>query len=186
MAKKVWEGSPLLCPVPVVMVTSGDFENANIITVAWTGIINSDPPMTYVSIRRERFSHHLISENKEFCINLVTENLTFRTDFCGVKSGEKFDKFSLCHFEKEPCSKIKTAQIKESPLTLECVVTDVISLPSHNMFIAKIVAVNVDEQLLNKNGKLDMTRANLTAYSHGEYFSLGKKLGKFGYSVKKK
>lgn len=186
MAKITWEGATLLSPLPVVMVTAGEVDKANIITVAWTGIINSDPAMTYVSIRKERFSHHLIENSGEFCINLVTEELTRRTDYCGVKSGRNVDKFKECHFEKEPCNKINTVQIKESPLTLECKVEKVLNLPSHDMFIAKIVSVNVDESLLDKKGKLDLRKANLTAYSHGEYYTLGKKIGKFGYSVRKK
>ncbi len=186
MSKVNWKGSALLSPLPVVAVTCGDMENSNIITVAWTGIINSDPPKTYVSVRPERYSHEIISKTKELCINLTPSRLIRQVDWCGVRSGRDVDKFEKVKFTKEPCTGIKCPQIAESPLTLECKVTDVIRLGSHDMFICDIVSVNVDESLLDEQGKLHLEQAGLAAYCHGEYFKLGKKIGKFGFSHAKK
>lgn len=186
MSKVLWKGGTLLAPVPAVMVTCGDMEESNIITVAWTGITCSDPPMTYISVRPERYSYGIIKERGEFAINLTTVPMTKWTDFLGVHTGRKIDKFKKSGLTKETAQKVACPVIAESPLSLECRVKEVIPLGSHDMFLAEIVAIDVDEELIDKNGKLHLERASLTAYSHGEYFALGKSLGKFGFSVAKK
>lgn len=187
MSKLNWEGATLLAPVPAVMVSCGDKENANIITIAWTGIVNSDPPMTYISVRPERYSYDIIKKSGEFTINLVNRRLAKRCDLCGVKSGKNVDKFDACHLGKYDGVKVKCPSIAESPLSLECKVKKVEHLGSHDMFLAEIVGVNVDEEILTKTGKLDLKKADLVSYSHGEYFTLSPSaIGKFGYSVKKR
>lgn len=185
MSKLTWKPGTLLCPVPVVMVSCGTMEQSNIITVAWTGIICSDPAMTYVSIRKERHSYNIIKENMEFVINLTSEDLVRITDYCGVKSGKNEDKFTTCNLTKEKASMLNCPLIKESPVNLECKVEEIKELGSHDMFIAKIVAVNVDEKYIDETGKFDMERCKLAAYSHGQYYKLGEKIGKFGFSVEK-
>jgi len=167
-------------------VSCGTLEKPNILTIAWTGIINTHPPKTYISIRPERFSYPLIKESGEFVINLPTKPLVRAVDFCGVRSGKDTDKFEKCSLHAEPATKISCPMIAESPLSLECKVTDEIPLGTHNMLLADIVAVNADESLLDKSGKLDMGRAQLIAFAHGAYYELGKQLGTFGYSVEKK
>lgn len=187
MGKIQWKPSTILNPVPAVMLTCADSEgNPNIITVAWTGTINTHPPMISVSIRKERFSYVLIKESGEFVVNLTTEKIVRETDLCGVKSGKDVDKFKLTGLHPEPASTVKPPLIKESPVNMECVVRQVLELGTHDMFIAEVVAVNVDEELLDENGKLCLEKAGLIAYSHGEYWSLKKCLGFFGYSVQKK
>ena len=186
MGRIEFKPGTFLYPLPAVMVTSGNMENSNVLTVAWTGIVCSDPAMTYISVRKERFSHHLIKENMEFCINLTTEDLCFATDYVGVRSGDKEDKFEKMNLTKEKASIVKCPMIKESPVCIECKVKEIKEMGSHDMFIAEIVAVNVDEKYMDETGRFDMERCNLIAYSHGQYFTLGKKIGKFGYSVKKK
>ena len=186
MSKITWRGGALIAPLPVVLVSSGTVDSPNVMTAAWTGIINTIPAKTYVSIRPERYSHEIISNTREFVINLTTADLVFATDFCGVRSGKDIDKFKKMNLTPEKVTKILAPAIGESPVNLECKVTDVVKLGSHDMFIADIVAVNVDEKLMDKNGKLHLEKANLMAYSHGEYFELGKKIGKFGFSVQKK
>ena len=186
MGKVTWRGGALIAPLPVVLVSSGSIDKPNVMTAAWTGIINTIPAKTYVSIRPERYSHEIISKTKEFVINLTTTDLVFATDFCGVKSGKQINKFEKMNLTAEKTTKINAPAIGQSPVNLECKVTDIVKLGSHDMFLADIVAVNVDEKLLDKNGKLHLDKAKLIAYSHGEYFELGKKLGKFGYSVQKK
>ena len=188
MAKQKWKGGALLAPVPPAMVTCGNDADgtANIITVAWTGIINTVPPKTYVSIRPSRHSYALIRESGEFAINLTSTDLVRSADFCGIYTGAKVDKFAKCGLHKEEASEVSCPIIEESPLSLECRVTDVIELGSHHMFLADIVAVDVDEKLLNADGKLCLDKGKLAAFSHGEYFALGEKIGYFGFSVKKK
>ena len=186
MPKIVWKGSTLLAPVPPTMVTCGDFEDANILTVAWTGIINSQPPKTYISVRPERYSHGIISEKKEFVINLTPASLARAADLCGIKTGRKVDKFEKCKLTKEKASVVSCPVIAECPLSIECRVTEIVPLGSHDMFIADIVSVDVEESLLDEEGKLRMDKANLSAYIHGDYFAIGKKIGSFGYSVRKK
>jgi len=186
MSKIKWQGGALLGPLPAVLVSCGTEEKPNVLTVAWTGIINTKPPKTYVSIRPERHSYNIIKESGEFVINLTTENLTFATDFCGVRSGKAYDKFKLCGLTPEKSFSVSAPSIKESPFSIECKVTQIIPLGTHDMFLADIVSVSVNEELIDKNGKLHLNKANLISYLHGEYFSLGKKLGSFGYSVAKK
>lgn len=183
--KQKWKGSTLLSPVPAVLVCCGKGDNKNVFTVAWTGIINSHPPKTYVSVRPERFSYNLIEANGVFTINLPTAKMVRELDFCGVKSGRDTDKFALCGFEPQDCFEVDCVSITQCPVTLECKVTDKIHLGSHDMFIADIVCVAVDEDYLY-NGKLCLDKCEPVAYSHGEYYALGKRLGSFGYSVMKK
>ena len=186
MKKLKWKGGTLLAPVPPVMVTCGDMENSNIITVAWTGIINSEPPKTYISVRPSRHSYNIIKEKGEFVINLTPSRLVRTADFCGIYTGKKVNKFERCGLTATAASAVSCPIIGESPLTLECKVTDIIPLGSHHMFLADIVAVDVDEALLDKDGKLHLERADLAAFAHGEYFELGKKIGDFGFSARKK
>ena len=186
MSKVVWQPGTLLAPVPAVMVSCGTMEKSNIITIAWTGIVNSDPAMTYISVRPSRYSYDLIRESGEFVINLTNDKLIRATDLCGVKSGRDGDKFQLAKLTKEPASQLACPMIAESPISLECRVKQVLPLGSHDMFLAEIVAVNVDESLLDEKGKLHLSRAGLMSYSHGEYFGQGRRLGSFGCSVRKK
>ena len=185
MAKQVWKPAVILNPVPVVLVTSSDGTKDNIFTVAWTGTICSDPAMTYISVRKERFSYDIIKESGEFCINLVPEELAYATDYCGVKSGRKEDKFKSMNLTKEKASVIHAPLIKESPVNIECKVTEIKELGSHDMFLAKVVSVNVDDKYIDDKGKFDLSKWNLITYSQGEYFKLVEKIGKFGFSVKK-
>lgn len=186
MSKVVWKPGTLLAPVPAVMVSCGTMEKSNIITIAWTGIVNSDPAMTYISVRPSRYSYDLIRESGEFVINLTNDKLIRATDLCGVRSGRDGDKFQLAKLTKEPASQLACPMIAESPISLECRVKQVLPLGSHDMFLAEIVAVNVDESLLDEKGKLHLSRAGLMSYSHGEYFGQGRRLGSFGCSVRKK
>ncbi len=181
--------STFLNPVPVVMVsccgTSEGYDKPNIITLAWTGTINSEPPMLSVSIRQSRHSHQQIMESREFVVNLVTEPLLEACDYCGVKSGANMDKFVACHLTAEKNEEILSfaPAIQNSPVSLFCKVTQVIELGSHDLFIAQIVSVTVSEQLFESNGRINLGKANLVAYSHGEYHALGQVLGFYGYSV---
>lgn len=187
MAKQSWKPSTLLNPVPVVMVTCADDKgNSNIITLAWVGTINSDPPMVSISVRKERFSYDMIKQKGQFVINLTTEKLTHATDFCGVKSGRDTDKFTETKLTKEAALKVDVPLIKESPVNIECIVKNEIELGTHVMFIGEIVAVDVDEEILDEKGKLCLDKAGLICYSHGEYWSLKKSLGYFGYSITKR
>jgi flavin reductase (DIM6/NTAB) family NADH-FMN oxidoreductase RutF len=186
MSKVTWKGGALTAPVPPSMVTCGEGESANIITVAWTGIVNTVPPKTYISVRPSRHSYGLIKESGEFVVNLTPASLIRSADYCGVYTGKKVNKFEKCGLHPEPASVVRCPLLAESPLSLECRVTDVIPLGSHDMFLADIVAVNVDESLLDADGKLHLDRAGLAAFAHGEYFELGKKIGTFGFSVRKK
>lgn len=184
MAKQIWKPSTMLNPVPVVMVSCSDTAGKpNIITLAWAGTINSDPPMVSISVRKQRYSYELIKQKGQFVINLPTRNLTFATDFCGVKSGKNIDKFEEMKLTPERASKVDVPLIKECPVNLECVVRQIIELGSHDLFLAEVAATNVDERLLDENGKLNLHKADLICYSHGEYFPLGASLGFFGYSV---
>lgn len=183
--KEKWPAGTLLAPVPAVLVSCGNMEKSNVFTVGWTGILNSTPAKTYISVRKERFSYNLIKDSKEFVLNLTTKDLVFATDFCGVKSGKNIDKFKEMKLTKQSGNEVKCPLIGESPVSIECKVTDIIELGTHDMFVADILCVNVAKDLLDENNKLHLDKANLIAYSHGEYFELGNKLGKFGYSVKK-
>lgn len=184
--KKEFKPGTLLSPVPAVMVSCGEGDKKNIITIGWTGIINSEPPMTYISVRKSRHSHRIIEESGEFVINLTTDKLAFATDYCGVKSGRDVDKFKELGLTPESCSKVKCPMIAESPVNMECRVTEVKSYPSHDMFVAEIVAVHVDEEIIDQKGRIDLSAAGLISYVHGEYFGIKKEpIGKFGYSVMK-
>ena len=178
----------MLYPVPAVLVSVADSAgNDNLITIAWTGTVCSDPAMTYISVRKERYSHHMLKENKEFVINLVSKEICRAADFCGVRSGRDLDKFEATGLTREKASTVNVPLVKESPVNIECKVTQVLELGSHDMFLAKVTAVQVDESLLDEQGKLDLSKAHLVAYSHGEYFGLDSKpLGSFGYSIRKK
>lgn len=186
MKKTVWDGGALLAPVPPCMVSCGTPEKPNIITVAWCGTLATDPPTTYISVRPKRHSYNMIRENGEFVINLTNRHLVRHADYCGIYTGAKVDKFAKCGLTPAPASKLNCPLIDESPLSIECKVKQIVSLGSHDMFIAEIVAVDIDESLIDKNGKLHLDKAGLAAFAHGEYFALGEKLGYFGYSVKKK
>ena len=175
-----------MAPLPVVMVSCGTTEKPNIITIAWTGILASEPPKTYVSVRKERFSYDMIKNSGEFVINLVNAELVKSADYCGVASGRNVDKFDTCGLTPKEAFKLDCPIIEESPLSLECKVSDIIPLGSHDMFIADIVSVDVEESLIDAKGRLDLNSAELVSYSHGEYCKLGKKLGTFGFSVRKK
>lgn len=185
--KQVWKPGTMLYPVPAVMVSCGDFHGeSNILTIAWAGVVCSDPAMVSISVRPERYSHHMIQESGEFVINLTTEALCRATDFCGVRSGRDLDKWETCGLTKQAASRVSAPLIGESPVNIECKVKDVLKLGSHDLFLAEVCAVDVSEEYLDETGKFDLDRCGLIAYSHGEYFSLGKVLGTFGYTVKKK
>ena len=175
----------MVYPVPAVMVSCGDMEKSNIITIAWTGTICTDPAMTYVSIRPERYSYDLIKSTGEFVINLTTHDLAYATDWAGVKSGRDVDKFEALNLTKEKATIVKCPMIKESPISIECKVTEIKELGSHHMFIAEVVAVNADEKYINETGRFCLEKAKPIAYSHGQYYELGEHIVKFGYSVKK-
>ena len=186
MAKTNWKGAALLAPVPPVMVTVGDGGKSNIFTVAWTGLINTQPPKTYISVRPSRYSYDFIKKTGEFVINLTPASLIRAADWCGIHTGRKVNKWEKMHLTPEDASEVAVPLISQCPMALECRVFDEIELGTHNMFLADIVAVDVDEELIDEDGKLCIERAGLAAFAHGEYFALGKSLGKFGFSVKKK
>ena len=187
MSEKItWKGGTLLAPVPPALVTCGTVEKPNALAVAWTGITCSDPPKTYISLRPTRYSYGLIRDSREFVINLPTEELLRAIDFCGVHSGRDKDKLSLCGLSVEPSEKVSAPTASGAKISLECRVTDILPLGSHDMFLADILAVRLSPDLIDEGGKVHFENAGLVAYSHGEYFRLGKKLGSFGFSVKKK
>lgn len=186
MGKQVWKPGTVLYPVPAVMVTCGNFDGVkNIITIAWTGIINSDPPMTYISVRPERYSYDIIKDGGEFVINITTEELAFATDFCGVRSGRDIDKFKKTHLTAKRASAVKCPVIGESPVNIECRIEDIVKLGTHDMFISRIVSVMAEEKYMGGTGRFNFEKSKPICYSHGEYYGLGKYIGKFGYSVKK-
>lgn len=186
MEREIWKPGTFVYPVPAVLISCGDENISNIFTVAWTGTICTDPAMTYISVRKERYSYDIIKKTGEFVINLTNEDLAFATDFAGVKSGKNMDKFKELKLTKIKASKISAPMIKESPVNIECKVREIKELGSHDMFLAEVLAINVDSKYIDQSGKFDMEKCKLIAYSHGEYFTLGKKLGKFGFSVKKR
>lgn len=187
MSKQIWKPGTMLYPVPAVMVSCGDIDNEkNILTIAWTGTINSDPAMTYISVRPSRHSYNIIKNSGEFIINVTTEELAFATDFCGVRSGKDIDKFAQMNLTPEKASFVKCPAIKESPINIECKVKDIIPLGTHDMFISEIVSVMADEKYIDENGRFNFEASKPICYSHGEYYGLGKYIGKFGYSVEKK
>ena len=186
MPKIIWKGGALLAPVPAVLVTSSLSGKPNVCTAAWTGMLNTNPAKTYISLRPSRYTHEIITGSGEFCMNLPASRLVRIVDFCGVKSGRDADKFRILSITPEDCSAVSCPSILECPVRIECRVDRTIPLGSHDMFIADIVSVGVDERLLDENGRLHLEKAGLMTYSHGEYFALGRKIGKFGFSVKKK
>ena len=185
MSKVQWKGGTFIYPIPAVMVSCGTMEESNIITVAWTGILNTNPAMCYISVRPERYSHDIIKENGEFAINLTTRQLAYATDWCGVKSGRDVDKFKEMKLTKEKANIISVPLIKESPVSVECKVKEIVPLGSHDMFVAEIVAIDADEKL-DEKGAFDISKCDLIAYANGGYYPLESKIGKFGYSVQKK
>ena len=186
MSKVQWKGGTFIYPIPAVMVSCGTMEESNIITVAWTGILNTNPAMCYISVRPERYSHNIIKENGEFAINLTTRQLAYAADWCGVKSGRDVDKFKEMKLTKEKANIISVPLIKESPVSVECKVKEIVPLGSHDMFVAEIVAIDADEKYIDKKGAFDISKCDLIAYANGGYYPLESKIGKFGYSVQKK
>lgn len=187
MAKEIWKAGNMIYPIPAVMVTCRDKAgNDNIITIAWTGTVCTNPAMAYISVRPERHSYNMIKETGEFAINLTTKELTYATDYCGVRSGRDVDKFKELNLTKEEASKVNVPLIKESPVNIECRVVKIEELGSHHMFIAEVVAVHADKQYMDEKGKFDLSKSEPIVYAHGEYYSMGEKLGTFGYSVKKR
>ena len=186
-SKQSWKPGNMLYPVPAVMVSCKRAdEKPNIITIAWAGTICSDPVMASISVRKSRYSHSIIKETGEFVINLVTRDMAFACDWCGVKSGKDVDKFSEMKLHEYYSEFVKAPAIKESPVNIYCKVKQVLELGSHDMFVAQVVGVTVSEKYMDENGRFDLDATELIAYSHGSYFELGKKLGSFGYSVRKK
>lgn len=186
MPKVTWKPGTFLYPIPAVMVSCGDMEKSNIITVAWTGILNTDPAMVYISVRPSRYSYNIIKERGEFVINLTTEELARATDWCGVKSGAQVDKFKEMNLHKEKANFLDCPMIKESPVSIECKVKEIKELGSHHMFVADVLAINADKKYIDENGAFDISKCDLIAYCNGHYYSLGEKIGRFGFSVQKK
>ena len=181
-----WKPGTFIYPIPAVMVSCGTMEKSNILTVAWTGVLNTNPAMVYISIRPTRYSYELIKQHGEFVINLTNEDLVYATDWCGVKSGANVDKFKELKLHKEKCNFVNCPAIKESPVSIECKVIEVKELGSHHMFMAEVLSINASQEYIDENGAFDISKCNLIAYANGKYYTLGKKVGKFGYSVEKK
>ena len=186
MSKIQFKPSTMLGPLPAVMVSCGDMQNSNIITIAWVGIVCSQPTRVYISVRPDRFSHHLIKESGEYVINLTSEKLLAACDYCGIRSGRDIDKFAEMKLTKQAGSVVSAPMIAESPVSLECKVFDVISLGSHDMFLADVVAVHADESIVDENGKIDFALAHLVNYQHGDYYRCGRQLGRFGFAAQRK
>lgn len=186
MGKQIWKPGNMVYPLPAVIVSCGDIDGEkNALTIGWTGTVCTNPPMVYISVRPERHSYHMIKESGEFVINLTTESLARATDYCGVRSGKNEDKFKKMNLTPVKASKVRAPLIKESPVNIECKVVEILELGSHHMFLAKVEAVQIEDSLLNINGKLELSKSKPIVYSHGEYYGLGELLGTFGYSVKK-
>ena len=185
MKKTIWKSGTFIYPIPAVMVSCGDMEKSNIITVAWTGIMNTNPAMCYISVRPERYSYNIIKETGEFAINLTTKELAYATDWCGVKTGAKVDKFKEMKLTKQKAENIKCPLIEESPISIECKVKEIKELGSHHMFIADVLSIDVAEKYIDDKGAFDISKCELIAYANGGYYELDKKIGKFGYSVQK-
>ncbi len=187
MSKQQWKPGNMVYPLPAVLVSCADKAgNKNMITIGWTGTICSDPAMAYVSIRKNRFSHHMVSETGEFVINLTTEALAHATDYAGVKSGKDIDKFKELQLTPVMGTLEYAPMIAESPVCIECKVENILELGSHDMFIGRVVAVHADEAYMDENGKFDLAKAHPIVYAHGQYYGIGKRIGKFGFSVEKK
>ncbi len=185
MEKELWKPGNMLYPLPVVMVTCQEGGKANIITVAWAGTVCTNPPMLSISVRPERHSHGMIERTGEFVVNLTTKALTAACDYCGVKSGRDVDKFRETGLTAVPAAKVQAPLIGESPVNLECKVTQILRLGSHDMFLAEVVGVQVNKEYMNERGKFELAKSEPVVYSHGEYYGLGELLGTFGYSVRK-
>ena len=186
MAKVKLRGGALLAPLPPVLVSCGNGENDNILTVAWTGILNTVPPKTYIAVRPKRHSHAIIRACGEFVLNLAPASLVRTVDYCGIYTGAKVNKWEKCHLTKATAEEVRAPMIAECPLSICCRVTGVQEMGSHDLFFADIVAVYADESIMDAGGKLHMEKADLCAYAHGEYFTLGKRIGTFGFSAAKK
>ena len=186
MAKIQFKPSTMLGPLPAVMVSCGDMQNSNIITIAWVGIACSQPTRVYISVRPDRYSHHIIKESGEYVINLTSERLLAACDYCGIRSGRDVDKFAEMKLTKQAGSVVSAPMIAESPISLECKVFDVISLGSHDMFLADVVAVHADESIVDESGKIDFALAHLVNYQHGDYYRCGRQLGRFGFAAQRK
>ncbi len=187
MGKQSWKPGNMLYPLPVVLVSVADEAGrSNLLTVAWTGTICSDPPMVSISVRKERYSHAMLLQTGEFVINLTTKKLAYATDFCGVKSGRDLDKWREMGLTPVPGEKVRVPYVKESPVNIECRVTEVKELGSHDMFLAQVVAVHADEAYMDEKGKFHLEAAEPIVYSHGTYFTMGEELGRFGFSVQRK
>ena len=185
--KELWKPGNMLYPIPAVMVScQREGEKPNIITVAWAGNVCSSPAMLSISVRKERYSYDILKETGEFVVNLTNRKLAYATDWCGVRSGKDYDKFKEMHLTPLESRFVSAPGIAESPVNIECKVRNVLELGSHDMFVAEVMGVTVDEKLLDNKGKFDLRAADLISYSHGEYFTFGEKIGKFGYSVVKK
>ena len=185
MSKITLKGATLLAPLPVVMATVGDSSNSNIITIAWTGVVCSQPPRVYISVRHERYSYELMRRSPDFVINFVSEKLLAACDYCGIRSEREIDKFAEMKLTKASASIVSAPLIAESPINLECKVFDVLNLGSHDMFLADVVAVHVDDDIMT-DGKIDYAKAKLVNYQHGEYYATGRHLGRFGYAAQRK
>ena len=183
MSRKIWKAGTFVYPIPAALISCGTMEKSNILTIAWTGIINTDPAMVYISVRPNRYSYNIIKKNKEFVINLTNKDLAFATDWCGVRSGKDYDKFKEMKLHKEKAKFVKCPIIKESPVAVECKVKEIVELGSHHMFIAEVLSIDADEKYMDDKGSFDISKCNLIAYANGGYYPLGKKIGKFGYSV---
>ncbi len=186
MSRKIWKAGTFVYPIPAALISCGTMEKSNILTIAWTGIINTDPAMVYISVRPNRYSYNIIKKNKEFVINLTNKDLAFATDWCGVRSGKDYDKFKEMKLHKEKAKFVKCPIIKESPVAVECKVKEIVELGSHHMFIAEVLSIDADEKYMDDKGSFDISKCNLIAYANGGYYPLGKKIGKFGYSVQRK
>lgn len=185
--KQVWKPGNMLYPVPAVMVTVQDAEGkSNIITIAWTGTVCTNPPMLYISVRPERYSYHMLEETGEFVVNMTTKKLAKAADYCGVRSGRDVDKWKETGLTPEKAQAVSVPLIAESPVNIECRVKEVLELGSHHMFLAEVLAVDVDESLLDMGGRLALEKAEPVVYSHGEYYGLSELMGTFGWSVRKK
>ena len=186
MSKVLWKPGTMVYPAPAVMVSCGTMEIPNIITIAWTGTVCTSPAMTYISVRKERYSYDFIKDSGKFVINLTTKSLVRATDFCGVKSGRDFDKFTHCGLTKTKGTLTDVPMIAESPVNIECEVTQIVELGSHDMFLAKVLGITIEDSYLDETGKFRLDKAGLIAYAHGTYYDLGDPLGTFGYSIMKK
>lgn len=186
MSKVEWKAGTFIYPIPAVMISCGDMEKSNIMTVAWTGILNTNPAMCYISVRPERYSYNIIKETKEFVINLTNEKLAYATDWCGVRSGKDYDKFKEMKLTKENANHVKCPIIKESPVAIECRVKEIKELGSHHMFVAEVLSIDAEDKYIDEKGAFDISKCDLIAYANGGYYTLDKKIGKFGFSVEKK